>query len=138
MPVIALHHYTLRCAPSDLAPLREFYTRHIGLTVGPRPDAPAPGVWLYCGGQPIVHLYAIAPEGEVPAALVTGPLDHISFRAHGLAQTRAYFKAQGIPYDEAPIPDWPIHQVFLKDPMGLKIELTFMMDDEPVESAPHG
>ena len=131
MPVQALHHYTLGCTPADLEPLREFYTKYIGLTVGARPPIPAPGYWLYAGGQPIVHLYAIGTESTPwTGGPVTGPLDHISFRAHGLDQTREHLRAGGVAFDEAPVPEWPLHQVFLRDPKGIKIELTFWLEDE--------
>ncbi|CAN5625459.1 VOC family protein [soil metagenome] len=133
MPVSALHHYTIRCTTSELDVLRDFYTRHIGLTVGARPEIPAPGHWLYAGGQPIVHLYAIAdlPDPLPPPGVpLTGPLDHIAFRSHGLLATRAHLSAHGIAYDEAPVPGWPLHQVFVWDPKGLKIELTFWLDEE--------
>jgi hypothetical protein len=35
-----------------------------------------------------------------------------------------------VPFTEAPIPGWQIHQLFLRDPRGLKIEMTFWMDQE--------
>jgi catechol 2,3-dioxygenase-like lactoylglutathione lyase family enzyme len=130
MTVNALHHYTIRCATSELAVLNDFYTRVMGLVPGRRPDIPAPGTWLYAGGQPIVHLYAYLDAAEEAKSPVTGPLDHISFRARELEQTRAHLKAQGIEFTEAPIPGWPIHQVFLRDPKGLKIEMTFFLDEE--------
>jgi catechol 2,3-dioxygenase-like lactoylglutathione lyase family enzyme len=135
MPVRALHHYTLRCTPAELDPLLDFYTERIGLTVGARPPIPAPGYWLYSEGQPIVHLYAYMDESErpPPGRAVTGPLDHISFRARGLARTRREFDAAGLHYDEAPVPDWPLHQVFVHDPKGLRIELTFWMEEEADE-----
>ena len=132
MPVTGLHHYTLRCTPADLEPLHAFYTRCIGLTVGPRPVMTAPGHWLYSGGQPIVHLYAILDEASPQdGGAVTGPLDHVSFRARELDATRASFAEQGLPFDEAPVPGWPLHQVFVRDPKGIKIELTFWLEEEP-------
>ena len=132
MPVSALDHFTIRCNEADLEPLRDFYTRHIGLVVGDRPPIPAPGFWLYSEGRPIVHLYAIGSAGDAArGAAVTGPLDHISFRAHDLEATRTQLRAAGIAFEEAPVPEWPLHQVFLRDPTGLKIELTFHLDAEP-------
>jgi len=131
MPVSALHHYTIRCATSELPALNDFYMRVIGLEPGARPAIPAPGTWLYAGGQPIVHLYAYLDRPEAaPPPPVTGPLDHISFRACDLEGMRAHLRSHGIAFDEAPIPDWPIHQLFLHDPKGLRIELTFFLDEE--------
>jgi catechol 2,3-dioxygenase-like lactoylglutathione lyase family enzyme len=126
MPVSALDHFTIRCSEADLEPLREFYTRQIGLRVGDRPPIPAPGFWLYSEGRPIVHLYAIGNAGvRERGGEPTGPLDHISFRAHDLEATRAHLRANGVAFQEAPVPGWPLHQIFLHDPKGLKVELTF-------------
>ena len=126
MSVGTLNHYTIRCSVSGLAPLLDFYTRVIGLKVGARPDIPAPGYWLYSQGQAIVHLYAIGEQKDVG----TGPLDHISFSASGLDEMRASLRAMDIAFDELPVPGWPLHQVFLHDPSGLKVELTFSLNDQ--------
>ncbi|MEY3665783.1 MAG: hypothetical protein RLZZ153_1965 [Pseudomonadota bacterium] len=130
MPVTALHHFTVRCTPAELPPLLDFYTRVLRLTVGARPEIPAPGAWLYADGQPIVHLYASLTIPDQPVAPATGHVDHISFRSRGLDEMRAHLSAQAVPYLEAPVPGWPLHQVFIHDPRGLKIEMTFFMDDE--------
>lgn len=131
MPVSGLNHYTIRCAPSELPALDDFYTRVMGLEKGLRPVIPAPGTWLYAGGMPIVHLYAYLDTVEEAMTPVTGPLDHISFRGHDLERTKAHLQAQGVEFTQAPVPGWNIEQVFVRDPKGLKIELTFFMDEEP-------
>ncbi|MDH6590325.1 catechol 2,3-dioxygenase-like lactoylglutathione lyase family enzyme [Variovorax sp. TBS-050B] len=130
MPVSALHHFTIRCTPDELPPLVDFYTRVMRLEPGARPEIPAPGAWLYAHGQPIVHLYAHLSEPDRPVQPVTGHVDHIAFRSQGLAEMRAHLRALDIPFDEAPIPGWAIHQLFLRDPRGLRIEMTFWLDQE--------
>lgn len=130
MPVTALHHFTIRCTPQELPPLQDFYTRVLRLEVGRRPDIPAPGAWLYAEGQPIVHLFAHLSTADAPAQPVTGHIDHISFRSHGLKEMRAHLDAMGVPFSEAPIPGWDIHQLFLHDPRGLKVEMTFWLGPE--------
>lgn len=125
MSVSGLHHFTIRCAPADLARLKDFYTGVLQLTPGDRPTMPAPGYWLYSQGSPVVHLYAGEAKTDTSA---TGPLDHISFRAHGLEGTRLALRDAGIAFDEMPVAGWPLHQVFLRDPFGLKIELDFRPD----------
>jgi len=127
MSISGLNHYTIRCVPGDLPEIVAFYTKVLRLTPGERPTMPRPGHWLYNDGQPIVHLYA-SLDARVDGP--TGALDHISFRTHGLAETRAHLKGQGIAYDEFPLPGTDIHQVFVRDPMGLKIELTFDLAEE--------
>ena len=136
VPVSALHHYTIRCTEAELPALRDFYTRVLGLEPGARPVMPAPGYWLYAGGQPIVHLYALlAHPDDGPRTPATGRLDHISFRGRGLQQTRDKLQSLDVAFAEAPIADWPIHQLFLHDPKGLKIELTFFLDEEDAPGA---
>lgn len=131
MPLAALHHFTIRCTPDELPPLLDFYTRVMRLEAGARPEIPAPGAWLYAEGEPIVHLYAHLAAGDAPAQPPTGHVDHIAFRARGLQEMRAHLHALGVPFADAPIPGWGIHQLFLHDPRGLKIEMTFWMDREP-------
>lgn len=130
MPVTALHHFTIRCAPQELPPLLDFYTRVLRLEAGRRPEIPAPGAWLYAEGQPIVHLFAHLSTPDAPVQPVTGHVDHISFRSHGLREMRAHLRELGVPFSEAPIPGWDIQQLFLHDPRGLKIEMTFWLDQE--------
>ena len=130
MPVTALHHFTIRCAPQELPLLLDLYTRVLRLEAGRRPEIPAPGAWLYAGGQPIVHLFAHLSTPDAPVQPVTGHVDHISFRSHGLREMRAHLGGLGVPFSEAPIPGWNIHQLFLHDPRGLKIEMTFWLDQE--------
>lgn len=136
MPATALHHFTIRCTPDELPPLVDFYKRVMRLEVGARPVIPAPGAWLYAEGQPIVHLYAHLQTPEAATDPVTGHVDHISFRSHGLKEMREHLDALGVPFTEAPVPGWDMHQLFLHDPRGLKIELTFWLKQEaPVEKA---
>jgi catechol 2,3-dioxygenase-like lactoylglutathione lyase family enzyme len=135
MPVTALHHFTIRCTPDELPPLVDFYTRVMRLQIGARPEIPAPGAWLYADGQPIVHLYAHLSTPDKPVEPVTGPVDHISFRSRGLVEMREHLAALGVPFAEAPVPGWPLHQVFVHDPCGLKIEMTFFLEQEAGHAA---
>ena len=38
---------------------------------------------------------------------------------------RARLKRLRLTWDEAPVPGFPLHQIFLRDPTGMKVELTF-------------
>lgn len=127
MELLHIDHFTLRVGPSELPALRDFYARVLGLREGPRPDFDFPGHWLYCGGAAVVHLAGNQPPGEpaVVPALPTGRLNHVSLRARGLARTREHLQALDIDWAEAPVPGMALHQIFLRDPAGLKIELTF-------------
>ncbi|MDM0015303.1 VOC family protein [Variovorax sp. J22P168] len=132
--VSTLHHFTVGCAPADLPVLLAFYTRTLGLTEGYRPDLRNPGYWLYAGGHALVHLNALLKE--TPARGGGGGLDHIALVAHGLVSTRASLQAEGIPFEESPLKGTHLHQVFVKDPLGLKLELNFDLDAEGLLAAP--
>ncbi len=127
MPLEHLDHVTLRVRPADLPTLLCFYTAVLELEAGPRPAFSFPGHWLYRHGRPVVHLAGNPPDApglsEGPHA--TGPLDHVAFRSTNVQETRRHLEAHGIPFREAPVPGFPLHQLFLQDPTGLRIELTF-------------
>ncbi len=124
---LGIDHYTLRVSPDALPALLDFYTRVLSLREGKRPDFAFPGHWLYAGQQAVVHLAGNAPANEpAPApALPTGRFNHVSLRTSGLAATRSKLAALDVTWQEAPVPGLPLHQVFLRDPCGLLIELTF-------------
>jgi catechol 2,3-dioxygenase-like lactoylglutathione lyase family enzyme len=121
MQVSGLFHFTLCCDEAALPALKAFYERALGLEAGPRPALRFPGWWLYANGQALVHLYA---SGAIPPGGRTA-LNHIAFRGVDLQATRARLAAQGIEFTEAPVPGWPLHQLFMHDPTGLRIEITF-------------
>ncbi len=116
-----LDHMTIRCRPDDMAAMHEFYGNVLGLKPGRRPDFDFPGIWFYLGDSPVVHIAArleSLPESK-------GTYDHVSFKASGIVETRARLDAMGVAYGEAPVPGFPLHQIFLTDPTGAKVELTF-------------
>jgi len=57
-------------------------------------------------------------------------------RTSGLVQARERLDRCGVPYHELPVPGMPLHQLFLRDPTGFKIELTF--DAAEASTAPGG
>ena len=63
MKIDRIHHLNLRCAPGDLEKIENFYDEVIGLKKGQRPNFPNPGIWLYLGDHPIVHVSARCAEG---------------------------------------------------------------------------
>lgn len=127
MNISGIDHYTIRCVPADLPPLLDFYTQALGLTPGERPVMPFPGHWLYTGAKAVVHLFANLPQREEGS---TGALDHISFRAHDLPGMQQRLRSLGQPFEEMALPDAGVHQIFLRDPFGLKVELTFYLREE--------
>lgn len=126
MHVGRLDHFTVRCRPRDLDEMRAFYVGLLGLVEGPRPDFSFPGHWLYSEGHPVVHL---AGSLDSRPASGTGPLDHIAFSGRLLDGFRQLLMDRKVVFEERPVPGFDLHQVFLRDPQGLRIELTFEVGD---------
>ncbi|RYF54380.1 MAG: hypothetical protein EOO27_23855 [Comamonadaceae bacterium] len=97
-----------------------FLHPHAGLTQGYRPDLRNPGYWLYAGGHAIAYLNALLPQTPARGG---GGFDHIALVAHGLVSTRASLRAAGIAFEESPLNGTHLRQVFVEDPLGLKLEL---------------
>lgn len=136
---LALNHFSIRT--TDLDATGRFYAQVLGLTIGPRPAFPFPGLWMYRGdhadvGNAVVHIIGMDandPEGlkqylgdrDVSSLKGTGAVDHIAFSADGLAVMLGHLQQQGVPYRERTVPAIGLHQVFLDDPNGVVIELNY-------------
>lgn len=124
MTLERLDHFTVRTTPEALEATREFYVGVLGLQDGARPPFTFPGHWLYCGDQPVVHLAGtLSRSDQRPDD--TGKLDHVAFHARGLGTMLARLDELGIDYDQRTVPLLDLHQVFLTDPNGIKIELNY-------------
>jgi catechol 2,3-dioxygenase-like lactoylglutathione lyase family enzyme len=127
--VRGLHHFTIRCSSAELESLRSFYCDVLGMREGPRPAFDFPGHWLYVGEVGLLHLAAILPpQVGGGAGSSTSGFDHVSLAGARLDATRQLLADRGIPFEELPVPGWPLWQIFLRDPVGSKIELTFDLD----------
>lgn len=140
MRVQRLDHYSIRT--TDLEATRRFYTEVVGLSVGPRPAFPFPGLWLYTSEEEkqanhaVVHVVGIDPND--PSGLVDylgdrdggsleggGAVDHVAFWCSDLPGLRARLRAGEIEFRERTVPTLALHQVFLEDPSGVTLELNF-------------
>ena len=136
---LTLNHFSVRTL--DLEGTRDFYQRVLGLTVGPRPDFPFPGAWLYRGdhgdvANAVVHLIGMDPDDPQglkdylgdrdPSSLRgTGAVDHVAFFATGLAAMLEHLRKQGVAVRERTVPNIGLHQLFLQDPNGVVVELNY-------------
>ena len=123
-----LFHLAIKTA--NLEATRAFWTRVIGLREIARPDFGYPGAWLACGqpgGQAIIHVYAGGPAmggaGEVPRG--TGAIDHVSLACSGYAAYIERFRSAGLDWREFLVPGTTLWQLFVYDPSGVQLELTF-------------
>ncbi len=145
----SLNHFSIRT--TDLEATRVFYESVLGLTVGPRPDFPFPGLWLYNGdhSSPVnamVHVIGIDPhdaEGlkqylgdrDTGSLHGTGAVDHIALMTTGLAAMLAHLQLLGVPCRERTVPSLGLHQLFLDDPCGLVIELNYPASEKAAHEA---
>jgi catechol 2,3-dioxygenase-like lactoylglutathione lyase family enzyme len=134
MPIEKLDHYSIRT--TDLDATRLFYTNVLGFTVGPRPEFPFPGVWLYQGGIAVVHVIGIDPndssglmdylgdrdQGEMRG---TGMIDHVAFLCSDIDGVRRSIEGAGLAFRERQVPAMDLKQIFVNDPSGVVVELNF-------------
>jgi catechol 2,3-dioxygenase-like lactoylglutathione lyase family enzyme len=120
MPITGLDHYAL--LTSNMEETTRFYTEVVGLEVGYRPKLSFEGIWLYAGGQPIVHVIA----GKPIATRETGAVDHFALKAIGSVEaTLANIKRHGVEYTMRVLERTGVTQVFFRDPDGVGVELNF-------------
>jgi catechol 2,3-dioxygenase-like lactoylglutathione lyase family enzyme len=130
-PSAVLHGlFHIAIKTSDLEVTRVFWRDIIGLREIARPDFGFPGAWLACpqpGGQAIIHVYAGGPalglSGKAPRG--SAAIDHVSLSCSGYRDYVARFKRNGLPFREFIVPGTTLWQLFVYDPSGIQLELTF-------------
>lgn len=125
---LGLFHLAIKTA--DLELTRAFWCGVIGLREVSRPDFGYPGAWLACpqpGGQAIVHVYAGGPAlgGQTQVPCGTAAIDHLSLACVGFHAYRARFARAGLDWREFLVPGTTLWQLFVYDPSGVQLELTF-------------
>jgi catechol 2,3-dioxygenase-like lactoylglutathione lyase family enzyme len=155
MDIKRVDHYSIRTL--DLEASRRFYTEVIGLKPGPRPPFDFPGYWLYSGEPPadlqngarnygLVHLMGFDKDnpGSLDAYVGdrkaspdggTGALDHVAFAATGRAAMIERCRRQNVSYIERAVPMLGLHQMFIKDPDGVTLELNYPASEVPSSQA---
>lgn len=123
-------HLNIRCSETDLPAIEKFYGDVLSLKKGPRPNFVGPGMWLYDGDNPIVHVGARFAKGSFIKDKHNGSIDHIAWRATGAVDFRKRLKQLDIEFEEQNIKDAG-YQVFLYDPVGTKLEFNFMNEFVP-------
>ena len=93
-----------------------------------RPDFGFPGAWIAAGDSiPIIHIYAGGPalgaDGKTPYG--TSALDHVSLTIKGWDECHERVKKLGSDWRAAIVPGTSLWQIFVHDPSGVMMELTF-------------
>ena len=124
MSIIGLNHYNLRASRQLMEKLKAFYCEVLGLVQGPRPLLRSFGYWLYAGNECVLHLSEAGPD-EVPITHTATTFDHVAFTCTDRPQMEAQLKLNGIAFRTGTVPALGITQLFLQDPAGNGVELSF-------------
>ena len=133
MPLTHLEHFLIQT--EDLDGTVAWYTDVLGMEQGPHPDFKMPVRWLYLSDEPVLHL-TVGGENvsenrkkylgqQSTATKGSGVVDHVAFRATGLADMIAHLDAKGVDYTKRQVDDQELFQIFLIDPNEVKVELNF-------------
>ena len=120
----------------DVDKTKDFYVDILGLNIGYRPDFPFKGYWLYLDENPkaaCIHLamrkqdtgqdYYIGKKDDVKSG--SGAIDHVAFNADDIEAMKAKLEKISIEYTHRKIPGFPLEQLFIMDPDGVKVELNY-------------
>ena len=121
--ILSINHIQLVAEKDLVIQLRDFYCNVVGLTEGFRPIFERFGFWLYVGDKDVLHL--ITPKEGDGRSPQKSSFDHIAFKTANYQDVLQKLKSLGIPFEERPIPGMTGHQIFLKDPVGNRVELNF-------------
>jgi catechol 2,3-dioxygenase-like lactoylglutathione lyase family enzyme len=129
MTVTAIDHVNISVPSARLPELLRFYTDIVGLREGPRPALPFPGHFLYADGVDIAVLHlACYAEDELELAQPSGRFNHVCFRKRGLAEAKARLDAAGFQYREQRSERSAVVQIFVRDPAGVMVEMSFQQE----------
>jgi catechol 2,3-dioxygenase-like lactoylglutathione lyase family enzyme len=122
MELSQLDHVNIQTARLDETV--HFFQTVLGLRLGSRPAFPFPGAWLYLGDQAVIHLIGL-PPGDPAAVTGSGAVNHLAFMGSDCQEFLARISTAGMAHDVRDVPGLDQRQVFLKDPNGVTVEISF-------------
>tara|TARA_B100001063_G_scaffold63703_1_gene57689 strand:- start:1431 stop:1847 length:417 start_codon:yes stop_codon:yes gene_type:complete len=124
----------------DVDKTKDFYVDILGLEVGYRPDFPFKGYWLYLKENKkaaCIHLamrkqdtgqdYYIGKKDDVKSG--SGAIDHVAFNADDIESMMSKLDGISMEYTHRKVPGFPLEQLFINDPDGVKVELNYATSD---------
>ena len=117
----SLDHITV--VTKDLIKTKDFYINILGMDIDyNRPPFKFDGIWLSLNNRAVVHV--VVKNEHITDENILPTLDHVAFRAKDMKKIKLNLKMNSITYEERVTPDNKISQIFLKDPNGIKIEIS--------------
>lgn len=122
----------------NLEATRKFYVDILGMEIAERPEMGFPGYWFKQktpNGHAIIHVYGgwAAKEADGTTTTGTGAIDHLAITAVGFDEIREQVKTHGLDWRENIIPAIGLWQIFVHDPSGVMLELSFSEAAETIE-----
>jgi catechol 2,3-dioxygenase-like lactoylglutathione lyase family enzyme len=131
MPAVKIDHINIRTQKPEET--RDFFVEVVGLRDGERPPFNFGGYWLYAGDQACVHI--VDARDRDAHGIATGrsgaAIDHVSFRMTGYAALREKLRQRNLAAEMRVVPRTGDVQVFVDDPNGVSLELTFAGAEVP-------
>lgn len=123
MAIAGINHINIELSAEQLPMVKEFYQDVLSLKPGFRAVSKRDGAWLYAGNQPVIHLSVT----ETPLTTEKTNFNHVAFACIGLAGVVRDLNINNIKYtlEQRSLADKEMTQIFLYDPIGIKIELNF-------------
>ncbi len=126
--ITGLFHNAIRATDLDIT--RNFYTRFLGMAVDERrPEMEATGFWLRAampGSVDIIHVFGgrfAELDGDIPTG--GAAVHHLSMYCAGYREIRRKVDTYGIAWRGQSAPVLGLWQIFVHDPNGILLELTF-------------
>lgn len=124
MKVLGINHINIVLTEEQLGQEVAFYGQILGLTPGYRARSTRNGAWLYSdyNGVAVIHLSVIGPDEDVSGE---NHFHHVAFTCEDLDATLKTLAEHAIPHrlEQRNAPE--MTQIFLVDPVGVRLELNF-------------
>ena len=118
--LLSLGHVMVRSADFDRT--EHFYCHLLGMHTGPRPAIAVPGRWFYVGDEAVLHMLPRRAEAKHDAE---DAIDHFALNTDDLLEFEQRLRAAGQPFESRRLADSGTWQIFLTDPDGARVELSF-------------
>lgn len=133
MLVNSLFHIAIKSP--DIEATRQFYCDVLGMTLAERPPLGFPGYWIQSplpGGVAMFHIYggdeALEEDGSMASGC--GVIDHVSLSCQGFYEIKKKLDECGLDYRQNIVQSIRLWQLFVYDPSGVLLELSFSQDAE--------
>ncbi|SJM93283.1 VOC family protein [Crenothrix polyspora] len=124
MKVLGINHINIVLTEEQLTQEIAFYAQVLGLTPGYRAPSTRNGAWLYSAFNEVavIHLSVIGTQEDVSGE---NHFHHVAFTCSGIDATLKLLTDNAITYrfEQRNAPE--MTQVFIVDPVGIRVELNF-------------